>query len=138
MANSFQGGYFGNQPQSFNAGGMTATYGQPIQQQPIPQFVGRFVNNLTDILPNEVPMDGRPGIFPNSDLSEIFLKIWGSDGSIKSFRYILDTTVDLNAAQNSAGGPGYNQLAARIESLEQQIQSNAKKRSSSNQKDEVK
>lgn len=123
MANTFQGGYFGNQPQSFNSGNVGTQYGQ----QPVPQFVGRFINGLNDILPNEVPMDGRLGIFPSADLSEIFLKSWGPDGTIKTFRYILDMSVDLNASQNVIGGLGYNQLAERIEILEQQVQSNAQK-----------
>lgn len=115
-----QTGYnFGSPQMSYN--------GQPVQQPsptpPMP-FVGRYVNSLTDILPNEVPMDGRVGIFPNSDLNEIYLKTWSSDGTIKTFRYIFDATTDLNSPNTTQQDPTYDQLTARIDALEKMIRKN--------------
>lgn len=94
----------------------------PQPANPPAPFVGRYVNALTDILPNEVPMDGRAAIFPTGDLSEIFLKSWSADGSIKTFRYVLDASTDLNASAPPPPDPQYNQLSARIEELEKMVQ----------------
>lgn len=97
---------------------------------PQPPFVGRYVNSLRDILPNEVPMDGRAAIFPNSDLSEIYFKSWAADGLIKTFRYVLDTSTDLNAPQAPQTDASFNQLSARIDELEKMVQKNARQRNS--------
>lgn len=61
-------------------------------QQPIrPSYIpGKMINSLQDIVPQEVPMDGSAAVFPSSDLSCIYVKAWGSDGLIKTFKYIQD------------------------------------------------
>ena len=66
---------------------------QPMQmnQQPMPQQIaginGRIVQAVETINPNEVPMDGSVAFFPKQDLTEIYAKQWGADGSIKTVVY---------------------------------------------------
>lgn len=108
----------------------------PVQQPSSQPFTGRYVNSQSDILPNEVPMDGRIALFPNTDLNEIFLKCWTPEGRIRTFRYILDTSCDLNAAPAQPAVQSYDQLASRIEELEKQIQ--RKNTRSGNMKEEGK
>lgn len=113
--------------------GSGAFYGQPQptpqmpyasaptpQQMSAPGFSGRYISEVGEIIPKEVPMDGSVAIFPNKDLSEIFLKSWCSDGRILTFRYALDTSVDLNA-QTPQPQQNYQDLATRLADLEAQV-----------------
>lgn len=66
---------------------------QPMQmnQQPMPQQIaginGRVVQAVENINANEVPMDGSMAFFPKQDLSEIYVKGWNADGTIKTIVY---------------------------------------------------
>lgn len=58
-----------NQPNMANWYNPTA-YSAPNQQNSSSIF-GRVVNDESEIMPNEVPMDGSISIFPKSDGSEV-------------------------------------------------------------------
>lgn len=61
---------------------------QPIQQVAQPQgLVGKIVNDVSMVSPNDVPMDGNVAIFPKNDMSEIYCKQWKQDGTIQTFVY---------------------------------------------------
>ena len=66
---------------------------QPMQmnQQPMPQQIaginGRIVQTVENINANEVPMDGSMAFFPKQDMSEIYVKGWNADGTIKTIVY---------------------------------------------------
>lgn len=66
---------------------------QPMQmnQQPIPQQIvginGRIVRAVENINANEVPMDGSMAFFPKQDMSEIYVKGWNADGTIRTIVY---------------------------------------------------
>lgn len=60
----------------------------PQKQAPMQSIQGRLVNDIAEIQPNEVPMDGTVGIFPQSDYSAIYAKAWNKDGTITTTRYI--------------------------------------------------
>lgn len=94
-----------------NGGNMMA------QQPQDPPFVGRFINQIEEVMPREVPMDGRPAIFPTQTLEEIYLKAWDRNGTIKTFRYILDPTQVVNAPQAEVGP----NILERLEQLEQKL-----------------
>ena len=68
----------------------------PQQNQPIypygnvmqtPTIAGRTVADFAEITASEIPMDGRSAIFPKSDLSEIVVKNWASDGTIRTIAF---------------------------------------------------
>lgn len=67
----------------------------PIQQMPIqqtyPLIVGRQVNTLEEIRPNEVPNDGSYAVFPNGDLSCVYIKYFTSSGTIETLRFVPET-----------------------------------------------
>ena len=48
---------------------------------------GKIVASVEQIAPNDVPMDGSVAFFPRNDMSEIYAKQWGADGSIKTVVY---------------------------------------------------
>ena len=64
---------------------------QPVQQVPQQQtqsgINGRMVAAVEQIAANDVPMDGSVAFFPKQDLTEIYAKQWGADGSIKTVVY---------------------------------------------------
>lgn len=96
----------------------TTAQAQPMTQ-PAP-FVGRFIDSLDEIVPNEVPMDGRAAYFPTKNLEEIYFKAWKSDGQVKTLRYVLDPTF------NSTPPPPQTEISmtsllARIDDLEKKL-----------------
>lgn len=39
-----------------------------------PELIGKMVNDVSVVSPNDVPMDGNIAIFPKNDMSEIYCK----------------------------------------------------------------
>ena len=78
---------------------------QPQIQQPMPQQVaginGRIVQTVENINANEVPMDGSMAFFPKQDMSEIYVKGWNADGTIKTIVYKPYTNPKDNQTVNS-------------------------------------
>lgn len=68
-------------------------YQQPQQmyQQSI-GLSGRVIDDISTVNANEVPMNGELAFFPKRDMSEIYVRNWNADGSIKTTRFkpILD------------------------------------------------
>ena len=94
------GGYFPygqvQQPQPTST--PQQTYIPQRQQNPIQGIQGRIVNDIAEIQPNEVPMDGTVGIFPQSDYSTIYAKAWNKDGTITTTRYIPEPQLESQQA----------------------------------------
>lgn len=69
-----------------------------------PGLIGKVVNDVSAVSPNDVPMDGNIAIFPKNDMSEIYCKQWKQDGTIQTVVYkpILD--------QNQAEGTNIPQM----------------------------
>ena len=81
---------------------------QPVQQVPQQQNLqiqaginGRMVAAVEQIAANDVPMDGSVAFFPKQDLTEIYAKQWGADGSIKTVVYKPYTEPKDNQTVNS-------------------------------------
>ena len=80
---------------------------QPMQmnQQPMPQQIaginGRIVQAVENINANEVPMDGSMAFFPKQDMSEIYVKGWNADGTIRTIVYKPYTDPKDNQTVNS-------------------------------------
>lgn len=86
---------------------------QQLPQQPVQQVTqqqtqaginGRMVAAVEQIAANDVPMDGSVAFFPKQDLTEIYAKQWGADGSIKTVVYKPYTesknNQDINNTEN--------------------------------------
>ena len=69
-----------------------------------PGLIGKMVNDVSMVSPNDVPMDGNIAIFPKNDMSEIYCKQWKQDGTIQTVVYkpVLD--------QNQAEGKNIPQM----------------------------
>lgn len=55
---------------------------RPVQQMPVQQLSGRFVDAFESITANDVPMDGNGAIFVKRDGSEIQVRNWTAQGTI--------------------------------------------------------
>lgn len=59
---------------------------------------GRVISDISQVVPNEVPMDGSVSLFPSQDYSCIYGKYWASDGTIKTIKFVR--TVETQAVQD--------------------------------------
>lgn len=66
-----------------------------------PSVCGRVISNPDSIAPQEVPMDGSISVFPMQDNSAIFVKRWNADGTIKTIKFVPDSTVSDTAPTSS-------------------------------------
>lgn len=62
----------------------------PPQQQQVPDVavIGRYVTDISEVVPKEVPMDGSRMFFPMKDESGIYMKYWDSGGTLREKRFV--------------------------------------------------
>lgn len=90
---------------------------QPLQQ---PRGIaGRMVGAPSEIVPNEVPMDGSVAFFPTSDGSAIFAKAWNPNGTISTVQY-----APVGNDQPEEAGPTLADVLSRLDDLESLIGGN--------------
>lgn len=111
---------------------------QPMHPQPT-GINGRIVQALENVNANEVPMDGSMAFFPKQDMSEIYVKSWNADGTIKTTVYKPYTEPKINQEVNSTTNAEnfeirlsekatedimdkFNELFDKIEELEAKMQ----------------
>lgn len=85
-----------------------------------PGLIGKMVNDVSMVSPNDVPMDGNIAIFPKNDMSEIYCKQWKQDGTIQTVVYkpVLEQnqTEDTNMPQMD-----FNALNEDVRALREDI-----------------
>ena len=129
---------------------------QPQEQYPVMQnqqaigLNGRIVQAVENINANEVPMDGSMAFFPKQDLSEIYVKGWNADGTIKTIVYkpqidnksvqavntSLDTEklkIDLSEQATAGIMQRFDDLSAKIEQLENKVALGTQRKTSQSQ-----
>lgn len=98
----------------------TVQYQQPaMPPQQIQQprgIAGRMVGAPSEIVPNEVPMDGSVAFFPTSDGSAIFAKAWNPNGTISTVQYVPTGNDQLEEA-----GPTLVDVMSSIDDLRSMI-----------------
>lgn len=102
----------------------TASMNQP-QPVRIP-LAGRMVGNVSEIVPNEVPMDGSVSFFPQSDYSCIYAKKWNTDGTIQTVKFVpvvennkpQETSMDDIRQFNVDLANDINDISIRLEKIE--------------------
>ena len=88
-----------NNPWANNSRGLGFNgYNDPYRQTPMygtgmnyqrPSIPGRPVNNLDEITPQEVPMDGSVSLFPQNDYSVIYAKTCNESVKYNHMRFIV-------------------------------------------------
>lgn len=124
---------------------------QPMQQ-PVRGLNGMVVQSADRVTADCVPMDGSAAFFPKQDLSEIYVKSWCADGTIRTLTYKPvqpNTTKEVQAdTDKMASGLAqnvtevferhFNELSEKIDRLEQSMtKPMAKSRSSMTKKEDA-
>ena len=117
---------------------------QTVQQVQAPQQQARGLNGMVvqsvdNVTADCVPMDGSAAFFPKQDLSEIYVKSWNSDDTIRTivYRPIELTAGDrktdsgLSESATEVFQKRFDELFGKIEQLEQTITSSMTKRPTS-------
>lgn len=126
---------------------------QPPQAQQMPGGLnGMVVQTIENVTADCVPMDGSAAFFPKQDLSEIYVKSWCADGTIRTLTYKPvqpNTTKEVQAdTDKMASGLAqnvtevferhFNELSEKIDRLEQSMtKPMAKSRSSMTKKEDA-
>lgn len=97
---------------------------QPVQQQTaLPGIRGRVVSAASEIMPNEVPMDGMPSFFPQQDMSCIYVKVWDSEGKLKPTRYVREPDAPVQQTIQPDSNAAFAGIAERLDRIESSISS---------------
>lgn len=79
---------------------------------------GRIVGDISEVAPQEVPMDRSISLFPLADWSKIYAKAWNANGTIDTFVFVPDKGATEQAQQNP-----YDAIMARLDEIERKIDS---------------
>lgn len=99
------------------------------QQMQMPVSLnGKIVPSVEVITANDVPMDGSVAVFPKQDMSEIYVKFWENNGTIRTivFKPILEQN-PTNLSQTAEklkfdlSDEATTAFMQRFDSLEKQI-----------------
>ena len=93
-------------------------------QRPQSNIPGRLVNNLDEITPQEVPMDGSVSLFPQNDYSAIYAKTWTKDGTIATVKYVPEP--NQTAPQKTSLETRLDKIDQRFDKLERMLTRNNK------------
>ena len=118
---SYNAPWNGYQPQYSNFRDPYVTspmYGQYAQRPAAQQSLrlnGMMVQSVDSITADAVPMDGSAAFFPKQDLSEIYVKSWNPDGTIKTltFHPVENSIPSINSVDEQI-----NVLTAKVNALE--------------------
>ena len=112
------------------------------QQAPVPQQIkginGRVIGNVNEVTPNEVPMDGNISLFPMNDYSCIYAKMWNTDGTIQTIKFIpvVDNVQEAPQAKQLTD-EHYNNIVERLDKIEQMLAIQKKSNARTTKKEEV-
>lgn len=102
-----------------------------------PSIPGRLVNNLDEITPQEVPMDGSVSLFPQNDYSAIYAKTWTKDGTIATVKYVPEQP-QTAVPQKSPIEEHLDKIDQRFDRLEKMLSDRHKPRKPYNKPRQVK
>ena len=97
---------------------------------------GRLVNNLDEITPQEVPMDGSVSLFPQNDYSAIYAKTWTKDGTIATVKFVPEQP--QMEPQKSPLEERLDRIDQRFDKLEKMLSNRNKSRKPYNKINQVK
>lgn len=112
----------GYQVGQINFGPQTPPNPAVMQQQPqqqTPHLLGRFIKDISEVKPGEVPMDGTTVIFPLDNYTKIYTKIWGQDGKLYTFAFVPEEPI--LEAQERQKMSFEEQILQRLDALENRL-----------------
>lgn len=121
---------FSNQGYDPNYGRSPGYSGFNNYSRPVPTLQGRIVHQVEEITPQEVPMDGSVGLFPQNDYSCIYAKQWTKDGNIQTVRYVPEQVTPVQTDQKTPLEEHLDRIEEKLEALDKKLnrQKNYQKR----------
>lgn len=92
------------------------TPAQPITSPQIPSLFGRMINDISEVTPQEVPMNGAVSFFPTNDYTAVFAKCWSPDGTIQTFKFIPEQQTPPEPQEDP-----FKKLNDRLDKIEELI-----------------
>ena len=122
-------GTMNNTSGSFNTNNQSPGYSGFNNFQRPAMIPGRLVANADEITPQEVPMDGSVGLFPQNDQSCIYAKQWTKDGNIQTVRYVPEQPA-VQTDQKTPLEEYLDRIEEKLEALDKKLnrQKNYQKR----------
>lgn len=93
---------------------------QPQQMPQVKPLTGKVVQTLEAITANDVPMDGSVAFFPKQDLSEIYIKSWNADGTIRTMTF-KPVTENVYITSDTKNEENINGIMERFDSIENKL-----------------
>lgn len=87
-------------------------------KQNVPSLLGRFVEDISEVKPVEVPMDGSTVFFPTKDYKKIYAKTWGTDGKLYTFCFLPQ---ESEAEQKNAEQSNFERIFTRLDDIEAKL-----------------
>lgn len=78
---------------------------------------GRVIGDISQVTPNEVPMDGTVSLFATSDYSKIYAKQWAADGTIKTMEYVPAISTEASVQQQNPVDLLRNEVMGKFDDL---------------------
>ena len=91
---------------------------------------GRIVGDISEVAPQEVPMDRSISLFPLADWSKIYAKAWNANGTIDTFVFVPDKASQYDKQEQP---DQYQAIMNRLDEIEKKI--DGRKRTRSQQKE---
>lgn len=93
---------------------------QQVMQPQVKPLTGKVVQALEAITANDVPMDGSVAFFPKQDLSEIYIKSWNADGTIRTMTF-KPVTENVDITSGTKTEENINGIMERFDSIENKL-----------------
>lgn len=104
---------------------MTQQNQQPVQQMsappnmvpPLKTLYCREIENLSEIVPKEIPMDKEPTLFPLKDRSAIYVKYWDDNFQLQNVKYVPEKLEENNGG-NQKEPSEFDKIMERLDRIE--------------------
>lgn len=132
--NNQNNGYWGNQntqqisnqsPKPIIMNSLPVVNNTPKAQNNPQCIPGRVIHDVSEVAPNEVPMDNTYSTFVRDDYKEIYMKTWSSDGTqINTLRFVLAD----DQPQHQISQDNTQVILDRLDQIEKKISSMSSKK----------
>lgn len=86
-----------------------------------PLLKGRVVEDISEVKPGEVSMDGVWHYYPKRDGTKVYIKLWDQEGELRTFTFIPEEPII--AAQKSEEQSKYDEILRRLNDISESISS---------------
>lgn len=79
---------------------------------------GYIVNDVSEIMPKDVPMDGTVCLFPTHDYSCIWAKMWNKDGQLLTFKFVEEIPTPPAVNENNSDNGYLNDIMLKLDNMQ--------------------